>query len=109
MQSARYLALAVASARTSDEFYRCLTQGNQKRPFSDSHSTHMDLGGNYRRALDAEIEYLRSTADESPENTESLEIAEAALTILKGDMESIESGVPPPPRQRACNGNTVIF
>ena len=52
--------------------------------------TCTELGKNYRRALDAQIDYLKTIAEGSVNAFEALQSAEDALVILERDMKLIE-------------------
>ena len=92
MESPEYIALATASARLSDEFYRCISKGHTGGPLDGLKLTCKGLGLNYRNALDRQIEYLRSIVERSANAIEALSVAEEALSLLERDMKLMELG-----------------
>jgi hypothetical protein len=90
MESKEYITLAVATARLSDEYYRCIAKGHSGGPLDGLKLTCTGLGLNYREALDRQIEYLRSVAERSADVVEALSFAEEALSLLERDLKLIE-------------------
>jgi hypothetical protein len=92
MESEEYIALAVASARLSDEFDRCISKSRREGVLHGVKLTCTGLAHDYRDALNAQIEYLRSAAERSANVTEALQAAEEALRHLERDIILIEVG-----------------